>query len=184
VILRLAMIVWAVAAAIPGPPATSGSAAGTTGRDDRVELEVPIVEQRPERCGPAALEMVLRFHGATAAQVELADSAYDPVLRGALITDLAAWARRAGFEARVARLAEDSLVALLHEGLPPVLLYARGIGPVTRQHYAVLVGWDGPRQQWTLHDGRNAPRHMTRRDLASRWSAAGCEALVVRPRSP
>src|SRR5262245_52055935 len=182
--LRVALVLSALVAGFSAPPDAVGVVAGTTGRDDRIELEVPIVEQRPERCGPAALEMVLRFHGATPAQVALADSAYDPVLRGALITDLAAWARRAGFEARVARLPEDSLVALLHEGLPPVLLYTRGIGPLTRQHYGVLVGWDGERQQWTLHDGRNAPRHMNRRDLASRWSAAGCEALVVRPHSP
>lgn len=183
-ISRLAMIVAGISATIAGPAFTAGGDAKSTGPHDRIELEVPIVKQRPERCGPAALEMVLRFHRATPAQVALADSAYDPVLRGALITDLAAWARRAGFEARVARLAEDSLVALLREGLPPVVLYTRGVGPVTRQHYAVLVGWDGERQQWTLHDGGNTPRQMKRRDLASRWSAAGSEALVVRPRSP
>jgi ABC-type bacteriocin/lantibiotic exporter with double-glycine peptidase domain len=173
-----------VTATIAGLTGAPGWAAGTTESDDRIELVVPVVEQRPERCGPAALEMVMRFHGATSAQVALADSAYDPVLRGALITDLAVWARRAGFEARVARLAEDSLVALLRERLPPVVLYARGVGPLTRQHYAVLVGWDPERQRWTLHDGRDAPRHMKRRDLAARWSAAGFEALVVRPRSP
>ena len=170
----------AVAAAAFGLLATWESR-GQAGTDERFVLPVPIVEQRPERCGPAALAMVLRFHGASPAQVALADSAYDPRLRGSLVTDLAIWARRAGFEATVMRLNEDSLRVLLRRGLPPVLLYTRGVGPVTRQHYGALVGWDPAGERWILHDGGRSPRRMTRRDLAARWSAAGSEALVVRP---
>ena len=150
----------------------------------KIELAVPIVEQRPERCGPAALAMVLRFHGGTSQQVALADSAYDPALRGALITDLAACARRAGFDARVERMNEDSLLTLLGRGLPPVLLYRRGIGPLSPQHYGVLVGWDPERGRWILHDGARTPHRMSRRELAARWAAAGSEALVVRPVGP
>jgi len=158
--------------------------AATTPGGEMITLAVPIQEQRPERCGPAALAMVLSFHGASPSQVALADSAYDPRLRGALITDLAVWARRAGFEARVARLGEDSLRTFLRQGEPPVLLYSRGFGPVTRQHYGVLVGWDEKQQVWTVHDGGKAPRRMSRRDLVARWGAAGSEALLVRPLSP
>ena len=74
--------------------ATAGTAAPAA-----VRLAVPVVRQAPERCGPAALAMVMRFHGADSAALAEADRAYDPVLRGALITDLAAAARRAGFTA-------------------------------------------------------------------------------------
>ena len=108
-----ALLVLLGAATGPAEPAAHGEPVLT--------LPVPVLEQRPERCGPAALEMVLRFHGASAGQAAFADSAYDPVLRGALITDLAAWARRAGFDARVARVDEDSLVSLLRRGLPPIV---------------------------------------------------------------
>ena len=174
----------AMATAVAAIALAADRGAATTPTQETLALAVPILEQRPERCGPAALAMVLLFHGASASQVALADSAYDPRLRGALITDLAVWARRAGFAARVARLGEDSLRAFLRQGEPPVLLYTRGIGPVTRQHYGVLVGWDEKQQVWTLHDGGKAPRRMTRRDLAARWNAVGSEALLVRPLSP
>jgi len=61
-----------------------------------IHLEVPIVRQARERCGPAALTMVLRWYGADSVGAREADQAYDPALRGALITDLAAAARRTG----------------------------------------------------------------------------------------
>ncbi len=73
---------WASAAPANLPPA-----AGTV-------LGVPIVRQAPERCGQAALEMVLRFYGADPRSLREGERAYDPVLRGSLITDLAAAARR------------------------------------------------------------------------------------------
>jgi len=193
VIFRAPPAGWLAALTMMGLQAIATGAAGTSAPTaavsrapvgDAVLLAVPILAQRPERCGPAALAMVMRFHGAGPAEVAWADSAYDPVLRGSLITDLAAAARRAGFEARAARLDPDSLIALLRSGLPPVLLYRRGVGPISRQHYAVLVGWDPARDRWTLHDGGHAPRRMSRGDLLSRWSAVGSEALIVRRPSP
>lgn len=149
-----------------------------------VRLAVPVVRQAPERCGPAALEMVLRYHGATGAALDEAGRAYDPVLNGSLITDLAAAARRAGFRASVEGVAEDSLVALLRNGIPPILLYRRGVGVVSVGHFGVVVGWDPGRGRFALHDGSASPRTMARDDLARRWRAAGGLALVVRPGPP
>ena len=98
----MAVLLLAWASATPAGPLP---AAGTI-------LEVPVVRQAPERCGQAALEMVLRFYGADAASLREGERAYDPALRGSLITDLAAAARRAGYEAEIATLAPDSLIAL------------------------------------------------------------------------
>jgi tetratricopeptide (TPR) repeat protein len=97
----------------------------------RSDLAVPIVKQARERCGQAALEMVLRSYGADAAALREADRAYDPALRGSLITDLAVAARRAGYDAEIATLTPDSLVALLAAGVPPIVLYQGGRLPIT-----------------------------------------------------
>jgi ABC-type bacteriocin/lantibiotic exporter with double-glycine peptidase domain len=154
-------------------------AAAAAVAEPALRLPVPIVEQAPERCGPAALAMVLLHLGADSAAVATAQEAYDPRLGGALVTDLAAAARRAGFAARVATLSPDSLHALLREGTPPVLLYRRGRGPLTRGHYGVLVGWDPAREHWIVHDGGRRPRSLGREDLVQRWRAAGSQALLV-----
>lgn len=149
-----------------------------------VLLPVPLIAQAPERCGPAALAMVLRFHGADSATVASADRAYDPTLRGALITDLAGVARAALWRADVVRPTDDSLRSWLAQGVPPILLYARGLGPLTRGHYGVLVGWDERRDRLTLNDGASSPRRVGRRAFLRRWRDAGGQALVVRPALP
>lgn len=159
--------------ALSGPPAAA-----------RVSVEVPIVVQTPERCGQAALEMVLRHYGADSAALAETGRAYDPVLRGSLITDLAAAARRAGYDAAIATLDADSLVALLSSGVPPIVLYQNGRGPLTVRHFGVVTGWDPAREVFTLNEGGKQPRVLGRRDLAKRWHTAGSQALIVRRRLP
>jgi hypothetical protein len=146
-----------------------------------VQLDVPVVHQTPEHCGPAALRMVLGFHHADPATCAAADSAYDPVLRGSLVTDLAARARRSGFEARITAGDADSLIAWLDQGVPPIVLYPRGIGPLARQHYAVVTGWDPARNRFTLNDGGSNPRSVPRPTL-ERWRAiSDRRVLLVTP---
>ena len=168
----LAFLAWASAT-----PADALPAAGTG-------LNVPIVRQAPERCGQAALEMVLRYYGADARSLREGDRAYDPALRGSLITDLAAAARRAGYEAEIATLTPDSLIALLAADVPPVVLYQNGWRPLTAPHFGVVRGWDPEREVFTLNDGGAVPRVVHRNDLAKRWRTAGSQALIVRRRGP
>jgi len=149
-----------------------------------IELEVPIVKQARERCGQAALEMVLRYYDADSAALREGDRAYDPALRGSLITDLAAAARRAGYQAEVATLTPDSLVGLLVSGVPPVVLYQNGQGPLTVPHYGVVTAWDPARERFTLNEGGTHARTVTRNDFTARWRTAGSQALIVRRRAP
>jgi ABC-type bacteriocin/lantibiotic exporter with double-glycine peptidase domain len=150
----------------------------------RTGLDVPIVEQARERCGQAALEMVLRYYGADSAALHEADRAYDPALRGSLITDLAAAARRAGYEATIATLTPDSLIALLAAGVPPIVLYQKGRAPLTVAHFGVVTGCDPAREAFTLNDGGARPRVVRRDHLTKRWRTAGSQALIIRRRSP
>ena len=147
-----------------------------------VELDVPVVKQSREKCGPAALEMVLRFYGAGPDAVAEAARAYDPALRGSLITDLAASARRAGYDAEIVTISADSVAGLLAAGIPPILLYQNGRGPLTVRHFGVVRGWDPKRGQFTLNEGGPRPRDMSRDELERRWRTAGGQTLVIRRR--
>jgi len=172
----LMMVLFLASASTPGAGVLTATGTG-------IDLEVPIVKQTPERCGQAALEMVLRYYGADAAALREGDRAYDPALRGSLITDLAAAARRAGFEAVIAPLTPDSLIALLAAGVPPVVLYQNGRPPLTVSHFGVVTGWNPGRGAFTLNDGGASPRIVRRDDLAKRWRTAGSLALIIRRRS-
>jgi ABC-type bacteriocin/lantibiotic exporter with double-glycine peptidase domain len=170
----VASLLWASPSLMPsGPPAAA-----------RMALDVPVVVQARERCGQAALEMVLRYYDASPPALGEADRAYDPVLRGSLITDLAAAARRAGYDATIATLAPDSLVALLATGVPPIVLYQNGRAPITVAHFGVVTGWDPEREAFTLNDGRARPQVVPRDKLAKRWRTAGSQALIIRRRAP
>jgi ABC-type bacteriocin/lantibiotic exporter with double-glycine peptidase domain len=160
-------------------PSSSGSAGGA-----RTSLDVPIVVQGPERCGQAALEMVLRFYGADSAALLEAGRAYDPALRGSLVTDLAAAARKAGCDATIVTVTPDSLVALLADGVPPIVLYQSGRLPLTTPHFGVVTGWDPVREAFTLNEGAARPRVVGRVGFAKRWRTAGAQALIIRRRTP
>jgi len=144
-----------------------------------LRLDVPVIRQAPERCGPAALEMVMRYYGAGPAALAEAGRAYDPTLRGSLITDLAECARRAGFAADVVTLTPDSLASWLARGVPPILLIHSGLGPIAVGHYAVLVGWDPVRRRYALHDGGPSTREVGAASLTRRWRGGGFQALLV-----
>lgn len=148
-----------------------------------VDLDVPLVRQAPERCGPAALHMVLGYWHADSTAFAQADSAYDPALRGSLVTDLAARARAAGFAARVTRASADSLIAWLAAGVPPIVLLAAGYGPITRAHYAVVRGWDPEHDTFVLHDGGAGPKRVPRASLEHRRAAHDDTVLLVTPRA-
>lgn len=165
-----------IAAWIVRPCAAAGAEPGV---ESSVRLQVPLVVQTKEHCGPAALAMVLGWYDADSTALAATAEAYDQDFRGALITDLAARARRSGFVARVATLPEDSLAVWLRAGVPPVVLYSIGIGPLVRGHYAVVVGWDPERRRYELHDGGPRPRWMSSRELRRRWRPAGSQALII-----
>ena len=149
-------------------------------REDAIRLPVPVIAQAPERCGPAALAMVLRFHGAPDSAVAEAGRAYSAALRGALISDLARAAERAGFAARAAALTEDSLLVMLRDSIPPILHYRIGPAPATRGHYGVLIGWDPAHREYLVNDGGAKTARYGRDDLMRRWRAADSLALIVR----
>jgi ABC-type bacteriocin/lantibiotic exporter with double-glycine peptidase domain len=167
-VLAAVLLLASPKAAPAGPPIAA-----------RTGLDVPIVVQAPERCGQAALEMVLRYYGADAAALREAEYAYDPALHGALITDLAAAARRAGYGAAIATLTPESLVALVAAGVPPIVLYQNGRPPLTVAHFGVVAGWDPARGAFTLNDGGAHPRVLGREALEKRWRTAGSQALII-----
>lgn len=173
-----------MSAAVALAVAIASISAATSAAPARLDLDVPVMSARAERCGQAAFAMVLRYYGADAAGLREADRAYDPKLRGSLITDLAAAARRAGFRAEVVTLTADSLVDLLRAGVPPILLYQTGPRPVTRPHYGVLRGWDAASDEFVLNDGGARPRITGRGELMRRWGTAGSLALVIRRGAP
>jgi ABC-type bacteriocin/lantibiotic exporter with double-glycine peptidase domain len=99
-------------------------------------------------------------------------------LKGTLITDLAAAARRRGFAAEIADLDLKRLKELISAGVPVILLVDLGTWVLSRPHYLLAYGWtkDGV----VAHSGREEGKVIPFSVLDSQWARMGRLALVVR----
>jgi ABC-type bacteriocin/lantibiotic exporter with double-glycine peptidase domain len=157
--------------AIPALPAAAD--------ETRVIEGVPFLPQEEETCGPSSLAMLLRFHGKEAATRELVEETRTAGLRGALITDLAAAARRRGVDAGVADLDLPGLRRRILAGEPVILLVDLGTWAWSRPHYLVAYGVTA--EGVVAHSGRSAATVIPYDSLEAQWAKMGHLAIVVLP---
>jgi ABC-type bacteriocin/lantibiotic exporter with double-glycine peptidase domain len=138
---------------------------------------IPFLAQEGETCGPSSLAMLLRFHGIPASARELADETRTPGLRGALITDLAAAARRRGLSAEVTDLDLPGLQRLIQAGEPVILLVDLGEGPWSRPHYLIVFGLTP--KGVVAHSGRSQALVIPFARLEAQWGKMGHLAIVA-----
>ncbi len=170
-----ALFIWSCAGGI----APGGRAGGPFAPAPEVVIPgVPFLPQEEETCGPSSLAMTLRFLGKKADTAEIAAETRTSGLRGTLITDLAAAARRRGVDAEVVDLDPAGLRAEIDAGRPVILLVDLGIWVWSRPHYLLVYGY-GPRG-FVAHSGRTAGREIPASDLAARWAKMGHLAIVAR----
>lgn len=137
---------------------------------------VPLVRQKVNFCGPAALTSVFRFYGRQTTQEEIAERVYLPALRGSLITDLENHARRSGFHTQLRIGKVRDLRRLLLRGIPVIILIDEGFWILKRRHYLLLYGFDD--EAFLAYDGQKAVRRDNI-DLLRRWHKMGGVYLAV-----
>lgn len=138
---------------------------------------VPFLPQQEESCGPSSLAMLLRFLGADADVEDLVRETQTPGLRGTLITDLAAAARRRGFEAQVVDLDFERLGRFLRGGTPAVLLVDLGWWVFSRPHF--LLAYGVTPEGIVAHSGREPAKVIPLPALEAAWAKMGRLALLV-----
>lgn len=147
-------------------------AAGTT-----VIPGVPFLPQEEDTCGPSSLAMLLRFLGSDVQTGEIVRETRTAGLRGTLITDLAAAARRRGFEAEVVDLDLAGLRERISGGTPVILLVDLGMWVFSRPHYLLAFGVTP--EGVVAHSGREEGKVIPFSTLMSQWSKMGRLAVIV-----
>ncbi len=143
----------------------------------RVLQGVPFLPQEEDSCGPSSLAMLLRFHGKGGETRELAGETRTAGLRGALITDLAAAARRRGLDAEVTELDLPELRRRIVAGEPVILLVDLGAWAWSRPHYLIVYGVTP--EGVVAHSGRTEGAVIPYRALDAQWAKMGRLAIVV-----
>jgi len=156
-----------------GAPAAAGPAAPST----HVIPGVPFLPQEEETCGPSSLAMLLRFHGKDATTGDLVRETRTAGLRGTLITDLAAAARRRGVPAEVADLDMPALRERIAAGQPAILLVDLGVWVWSRPHYLLAYGMTP--EGVVANSGETRGKVIPYGTLDAQWAKMGHLAIVV-----
>lgn len=147
---------------------------------------VPFYPQELYQCGPAALATTLTYAGVATSPEALVPQVYVPQREGSLQAEMLAAARRHGLVAyRLAPRLQD----VLHEvaaGTPVIVLQNLAFSFAPRWHYAVVVGYDVPREEIILRSGTIQRLTMTLTNFERTWARSEYWAMVSAPpeRSP
>jgi ABC-type bacteriocin/lantibiotic exporter with double-glycine peptidase domain len=121
--------------------------------------------------------MLLRYHGKDATTEELARETRTAGLRGTLITDLAAAARRRGIAAEVVDLDVTALRERVAAGQPAILLVDLGVWAWSRPHY--LLAYGVTPEGVVANSGDTRGKVIPYGTLERQWAKMGNLAIVA-----
>jgi hypothetical protein len=163
-----ALLILSGCTAAPAEASAAVTAAPATAAYTDVLIEgVPHVRQKPDFCGEACVEMVLRKHRLQIDQDEVFNrSGVDPASgRGCFAPDLVRAVRAVGFDPgavwkQVAtKRADTELEALwkeLHEdlvaGVPSIVCMRYDARPKTSEHFRLVLGYDAKKDEVIYHE--------------------------------
>lgn len=143
--------------------------------------DVPFFAQTQHQCGPAALATVLTYRGDNTSPEQLSSQVYLPEREGSLQIEMAAAARAHGMLAYPLRSQLRDLLTEVAAGNPVLILQNNGFDWAPQWHYAVVIGYDLPRQEIVLRSG-TIERRLTLLDtFENTWKRSGYWALVIQP---
>jgi ABC-type bacteriocin/lantibiotic exporter with double-glycine peptidase domain len=143
-------------------------------------LDVPFLEQPPDRCGTASVAMVARFYGISPDMEALDRDIHIPALAGSIPALLAEGARRQGLDAEVRRCTEGEVHALISDGFPLIVMLAPA-GREPRGHFVVATGSNPQTGALRIHSGSQKDRWISSGHWRKRWKKAGCQIVLLRP---
>lgn len=162
------------------PQLTALKAEPPAGMAPHAEIRAtPFFPQTAYHCGPASLATVLNFAGVNTTPQALADEVYVPERKGALQAEMLAAVRRHGLVAYPLRPRLDDLLREVAAGTPVVVLENLSLPIFPMWHYAVVIGYDLPREAIVLRSGTTRREVMALGTFEHTWARSGHWAMVA-----
>ena len=146
----------------------------------QIELtQTPFFPQEEYQCGPAALATLLNHHGITISDAALVDEVYVPARQGSLQTEILTAVRSRDLMAYVLEPQLEDLLREVASGRPVLVMQNLGIGLFPVWHYAVVIGYDLPKQRIILRSGLSERRINSFKTFERTWRRANLWAIVI-----
>ncbi len=142
---------------------------------------VPFHPQEDYQCGPAALAMAAGAAGTHLRPEDLVEQVYLPARQGSLQLEMLATGRRHGLLSYVLEPDLESLLREVAAGNPVIVLQNLSFSFSPVWHYAVVTGFDRPRNMLVLHSGRSRDMEMSLYTFERTWERAGHWAMLLLP---
>ena len=144
-------------------------------------IGVPFFPQEEYQCGPASLATVLRAKGVEVTPGDLTKQVFLPGRQGSLQVEMRSATRRQGMLAVTMSGRMKDLFTEIANGNPVVVLQNLGLSWYPRWHYAVVVGYDLPRENVILRSGKIQREVMAMKTFEHTWKRSNYWAIVVVP---
>jgi hypothetical protein len=152
-----------------------------TNLPSRAQVEnVPFINQSAGHCGPATLAMTMAWAGRPVSVDAIAAQVYTPGMKGSLQTDLISAGRRNGLMT-VPISGLESLLREVAAGQPVIVFENLSVSWFPQWHYAVVLGYDIPKQEVIMHSGPEALKRWDLRKFERSWMLGDYWGLVVLP---
>jgi len=163
-------------------PQVAQLAQSTGGLSQTAELTaVPFYPQEDYQCGPASLAEVIAFNGIEASPEALVKEVYVPARQGSLQAEMLAAARRHGLVAYALAPRLADVLREVEAGTPVIVLANLAFDFAPVWHYAVVVGYDLPREDLVLRSGVTRRLSMTLSNFERIWARGGYWSMVAMP---
>lgn len=144
-------------------------------------VDVPFHPQEAFQCGPAALATALQAKGVKVAPDDLTKQIFLPGRKGSLQVEMRSATRRQGMLAVTMSGRIKDLLTEVANGNPVVVLQNLGLNWYPRWHYAVVVGYDLPKENIILRSGKEQRQVMALTTFEHTWKRSNYWAIVVVP---
>ncbi len=145
---------------------------------DQKILDVPFYAQEKYYCGPASLAMVANSLGLKTTSDELATMLYSPASKGTFQNDIVGATRRLGLIATPVSSLKDVILEV-NEGHPILVFQNLGLSWIPKWHYAVVTGYDLPKNEIILHTGEFQNYRLSLTTFENTWDRVNHWALVI-----